>query len=351
MKTVKILKPVDYKRWDDFVMSHQYGTIYHTTGWLKVLEEAFSIKPIYLYQEDEDGHIRSGLPTCLVSSLFTGNRLVSLPLAAYCNPMVCNGEDIKQFISTISGFLEKEKCNYMLIKTGEDFTTPVPLERYPEQSYNSIIDLQRPLEDILNSFHVKCVKKAIKKSEESNLELKKVTDENGVREFYRIYVSLRKRLGLLPQPYIFFRSIWKNLSPVERVEILHSLHEGNVVGSIMFLKYKDTVICEYGGHNDEAKSLRPSHFIYWNGIKKAHEQGYRYFDFSRTSEDNPSLLQFKSRWDAKTFHLNYYVLSKIKEIKSYRESGLLRNLMSKTVQYSPESVCSVLGNILYRHFI
>ena len=56
MKTVNILKPVDYKRWDDFVMNHQYGTIYHTTGWLKVLEEAFSIKPVYLYQEGDGTH-------------------------------------------------------------------------------------------------------------------------------------------------------------------------------------------------------------------------------------------------------------------------------------------------------
>ena len=57
-KNIKIIDPIHDSRWDEFVHSHRFGSIYHLSSWSEVLKKTFDYKPYYLILE-EDGKIKA----------------------------------------------------------------------------------------------------------------------------------------------------------------------------------------------------------------------------------------------------------------------------------------------------
>ena len=117
------------------------------------------------------------------------------------------------------------------------------------------------------------------------------------------------------------------------------------------MKYKDTVIYEYGASRSEWVKLSPSPFLLWEAIKRSKEQGYKMFDFGRTENDNEGLSTFKKRWNAKQKTLHYYYLPDLGGFNSMRQKGLAKKLMYHTIKYSPEPVCQLMGQFLYKNFV
>jgi hypothetical protein len=76
--------------WDDFVLRHPLGSLYHTSEWKRVIEKAFThIRGRFLVLRDGDSEeILGGLPVYRVSSWLLGRHLVSVPFATVCDPLV-----------------------------------------------------------------------------------------------------------------------------------------------------------------------------------------------------------------------------------------------------------------------
>ena len=83
------IDPQSDPRWDQFVESHPLGLICHLSGWKQVLEESFpQMKGRYLAILSDDNSIRAALPVFEIRSILTGNRLVSIPFATNCDPLI-----------------------------------------------------------------------------------------------------------------------------------------------------------------------------------------------------------------------------------------------------------------------
>src|SRR6516162_318693 len=75
--------------WDDYVMRHPQGSLFHLTSWKRVIERAFGYRAQYLFMEQE-GAIRGVLPMFQVSSPIQGRTLISTPFAVYGGPCADN---------------------------------------------------------------------------------------------------------------------------------------------------------------------------------------------------------------------------------------------------------------------
>jgi hypothetical protein len=210
--------------------------------------------------------------------------------------------------------------------------------------------LKNPLETIKESFHKSSVQRAINKSLRSNLELSVARSLDDIKSFYQLYFQMRKDNGLLPQPYKFFKTMWELLSEKNQIDILFACHHKKIISTILLVKYKDTVVYEYGASIPEMMNLRPSQFLLWHGIKNSKEQGFKSFDFGRVTNDNENLIQFKIRWGTERVALPYYYYPKLVGVSHFRQNTFLKKIMYYTVKSTPESVCKYLGNSLYRNF-
>ena len=217
-----IIDPVNDPRWNKFVEGHPFGLICHLSGWKQVLEESFPhMKGYYLALLGHDNDsILAALPIFEVKSILTGKRLVSIPFATNCDPLISSNKDIKELLDAAINLSETLGCSKVEIRTLASWPL-VKDSRICRVVHNKShqLSLETVPEELINTFRRK-VRWTIKKSMKSGLDLQLGISEGDLLEFYNLYVKTRKRLGLPPQPYLFFKLLWENFSPSKRITLL-----------------------------------------------------------------------------------------------------------------------------------
>jgi len=353
MSTVKIIDPITDPRWDKFVESHPFGLVCHLSGWKRILEQSFNhMKGYYFVLFDENDKIKAGLPIYEVKSWLTGKRLVSIPFATLCDPLISTSEEMTVLLKEVMEFSRDRNISYLEIRT---LFSPSLVKKngrlYKTSDYrHHYLPLDATPDLLMQSFHRTCVRKNIRKASKSSLKIKVAVDMSDVDNFYRLYSKTRKHLALPPHPYRFIQTIWNEFSVDKRVIVLLAEKEGQPIASMLLYKFRDRVSAEYLGWDRMFADVRPSSYIYWEAIKLAHSEGYKIFDFGRTSKLNKSLMDFKIRWGTKVIELpQFFYPEKVAEEMSEHEKTISYRIMRKICSSVPEAAFQAVGKMCYRH--
>ena len=76
---------------------------------------------------------------------------------------------------------------------------------------------------------------------------------------------------------------------------------------MLLSKFRDRVSGEFVAVDPAFQNISPNHFLFWEAIKSACEEGYRIFDFGRTSPRNVGLMDFKRRWGTQVTDLPQFL--------------------------------------------
>lgn len=353
MKKVVWLQPEHMPKWDAFVEKHPLGLIYHLSGWKRVLEKSFShIRGHFLaIEDDESGEIIAGIPIYTVKSWLTGNRLVSIPFATLCDPLISSLSDMEIIWPVLADLYEKIGARYIELRAwgfASSFDNDPRFAVSVQHKHHYLI-LDRDPQELIRRFRSNC-SNHIRKALKNQLELKVAQNENDLRVFFLFYLETRKRLGLPPIPYKFFQNFWDAFFPDDRMTLLLTIFEGRSIGAHLILKFKDLAISEAIGDRIEFRKLGISYYLYWEGIKLAYRESYRMFSFGRTSVQNQGLLSFKRGWGTVEESLleALYPLRLSQKMKE-RESSWKYNAVKKIAERTPNFLFHMLGNIVYRH--
>ena len=352
MKHVIWLKQEQLTRWDAFVQKHPLGLIYHLSGWKRVLEKSFNhIHGHFLaIEDDESGEIVAGIPIFEVQSWLTGNRLVSIPFATLCDPLVSSPNDMKMIWPAIADLHERLGARYIEIREWgfASFDNDPNFSVLGKHKHHYLILDRRP-DEIKKSFNRNC-RRNILKAVESPLKLKVAKTENDLRDFYSLYLQTRRRLGLPPIPFKFFQALCQVFFSQENVTLLIAQHRGTSVAGLLILKFKDLVIGEAIGDSTQYRKYRSSHFLFWNVIKLSHKEGYRKYNFGRTSQMNKGLLSFKRGWGTveETLSDAFYPREICQEMER-KESSWKYTTVKRIAERTPNFLFHLLGKFAYRH--
>jgi lipid II:glycine glycyltransferase (peptidoglycan interpeptide bridge formation enzyme) len=212
------------------------------------------------------------------------------------------------------------------------------------------IQLAAAPEEILRSFDRTCVRQRISRAEKSGIRLRTAKEEHDLKEFYRLYLMTRRRLGLPPQPFRFIRLLWDQFAPQGGLVIRLAEIDDQAVAGIMLLKFRDRVSAEYMVSDEAYRGMNPSHLLFWDAIQEAKAGGCTVFDFGRTDERNARLMDFKGRWGTVLRDLPVYH----RRLNGSRSIGLSRDSSATLVlrafcRKSPLSILEKVGNLCYRH--
>ena len=88
---ISSIDPLKDKRWGDFVQKHPMGSVHHHPAWFNLITSTFNYLPrCYALINDETGCLKGVFPFMTSSSVLKGGRLLSLPYATYCDPLIPN---------------------------------------------------------------------------------------------------------------------------------------------------------------------------------------------------------------------------------------------------------------------
>lgn len=354
---VRLIDPIADPRWDQFVENHPYGLIYHTSRWKKVLENTFKQMHGYYFilENHSGGTIQAALPVYTVESWIIGRRLVSIPFATICDPLVSTTSEIEILLQPVNELYINTNSNYLELKAlnSSPLMKTIKNQEFAcsKQYMHHYIKLDSDLLTIKRRFHQKSVRYAINKAEKSNIECKLIKSGEELKMFYNLYLKTRKRLRLPPLPYLFFQNLWNEFSSDKKFYIILAYYRNKPIAGLAFFKFKKRVSTEFAGWRKEYKKFYPNNLLYWLSIKQSCEEECDTFDFGRTSTENTGLMNFKRRWGTiETDITHFYYPGEI-----IRKSGSPINDKKKEIvqkllhEKTPNSVARIIGNFCYRH--
>lgn len=331
---------VDKEKWDAFVLSHSDGTLEHHSAWLNVLTETYRHKPFCVILESiQTGEIQGLFPCIAIESFLTGRRLVSLPFTDYCDPILpgVKGEELIDFI-----LQRYPNIDYIELKLRNNHFSDFK----KTQCYlTHILDLDVDLKELFNSFHNTSVRQRIKRAERNNLKFRISNCEKHLQKFYHLLTGVRRKHGLPPQPYAFYKNMWTFLRPRGFMHVPVIEHEGKIIAAAILVKFKKKFHLKYSASDYNYLKLCPNQMLIWESIKMAHKEGARYFDFGRTAHGHRSLVEFKDRWAAKRYPFTYSYYPKDRAVEC--SDGLSRKVFTAVNRYLPQFVLQFQGKLIY----
>ncbi len=345
------LGPEEMSGWDSFVESHPLGTVFHTSAWCRVLEKAFPhIKGYFLaLVERQTGNIRAGLPVYSVFSYLLGNRLVSVPFASFCDPLVGTAAELGMLLPSIKKLQDEvcaRKCEF------RPWQATGLLERDDLQTSqifkHHTLSLDAPLEEIRKGFSRTCVRQWISRAERNGISIRIGSGKNDFGDFFRTLLETRQRLSLPPIPYRYFDAIQTCL-PADWVWCINAMRDGEPLAGALALRFRGVCSLEYAGESSFARKAGAGKLMYWETIRQAHRSGCTVFSFGRTSESNKGLGAYKRHWGATESDLPVYTMAGRATSEKIREETSLYRTVRWLSGRAPHSLYMWLGQFCYRH--
>jgi hypothetical protein len=298
---IEQIDPLVGDTWDQIVTARGDHTVFHRSAWARVLAETYGHQPFYL-RISIHGREAALVPLMAVRSPMTGHRGVSLPFSDFAGPLWTDGQHATSVYSALLDLASAQKWKHLEIRGG---LIP-PVGAQPLQTYDSHhLDLSPGTAAILQHLDAS-VRRAIRKSEASGIQITVARSLTAMDEFYQLHGRTRRRHGLPPQPQRFFRRIAKHLveSGLGTI-VLARLADAPVAGAV-FLHSAGQAIYKFGASDTEHWPLRPNHGVMWSAIHELIGIGCKELQFGRTSPLDEGLARFKLSWGSVSKPLSYF---------------------------------------------
>jgi hypothetical protein len=338
------LDPLNDPRWDAFVCKHPSASVFHTTNWLKALQNAYGYDPVVLTTCPRQAALTNGLVYCRVKSWLTGRRLVSLPFSDHCEPLVNNAVELDDLLLKVRDQVDNGRWNYIEIRptsfqpssrTGFDKSLTYWLHR---------LNLSASMQELFHHFHQSCVQRKIRRAEREKLKYEEGTSELLLQKFYKLLVITRRRLFLPPQPRCWFHALIASFGNDLKIRVVSK--DDLPVASIVTIAHGRSVVYKYGCSDARFNRFGGMALLLWNTIQEAQGKGLNELDMGRSDGDNFGLRSFKEHWGAVGTQLNYWRYPhQIVGLPHSWQKSVLRRLVPAT----PNSVLRTVGKFLYGH--
>ncbi len=333
--------------WDDWekqVSVNAEACFFHTPGWLSTLLESYRFRPLFFSVSDPATNRFSLLPFMDVRSALTGKRGISLPFSDYCPPLGADNPDVERITEALAAVGRKMRWRSVEVRGGRAIGDIPAAGCYLGHRLSLDVDE----EHLFKSFR-ESTRRNVRKAFNSRLSIT-ISDSLGqLREFYRLHCLTRRRFGVPPQPWSFFRNLHHFV--IERgdgVIVLARFGSAYIAGAI-FCHHSRTALYKYGASDPRHWSTHANYLVMWEAIRWYRQRGFISLDFGRTDLGSEGLRQFKRGWGTEESEIRYYRYDLTRERFSdqKRPAGRLqRNILRKT----PIPLLKLAGILLYRHF-
>jgi hypothetical protein len=339
---IQIINPIEYPGWDQLLTANENASFFHTSAWARVLYESYKYKPLYFASID-NGKLTALMPLMEIRSPLTGKRGVSLPFTDYCPAIAADQDHYQNILEDIIAYGKKAGWKSIEFRNGENpFLNARPSSNY----YAHTLKLTPNEQDLLKSFR-SSTKRNIKKAEKEGVKAELHQSYDAIKEFYRLNCITRKHHGLPPQPFLFFKNIFKHVISHDHGHTLLAYHNKKIIAGAVYFHFRDKALYKYGASETRYQHLRANNLVMWEAIKWYAKHGYQLFDFGRTEPENEGLLQFKRGWGTAEKSISYYKYDLTRNAFESNKAGIRSSY--PFLKLTPLPLLKLAGRLLYRH--
>ncbi len=278
------------REWDDFVMHSRQASLYHLSGWQKLIQETFHHPTYYLYAE-ENHQIVGILPLVYVKSMIFGKALVSMPFLNYGGIVAKTDGARKKLLGAAIDMVRENHVRQLELRHEEPYSLGLVQNL---SKVSMILDLPETSDALWASFKSK-LRSQIRKPMKEGFETR-FGGREMVRDFYHVFAVNMRDLGSPVHGKKFFNNIMDLFPEQTRICVVYSAETPIAAGFL--IGYRDKLEIPWASAIRTYNRSAPNMLLYWKILEYACDHGFRKFDFGRSTLD-AGTYRFKAQWGAK----------------------------------------------------
>jgi serine/alanine adding enzyme len=399
VKTIQFADPI----WDEYVYNHHRATLYHLSGWQTVINKTYGHKTYYLMatHEPEGSEFTAQssqlpgknyeistisyepnavgiLPLIHLKHFFFGNSLISIPFFDLGGILADDEETEKALLSEAIKLGQELEAENIELRHIEPLPWLDEISKLKDQSLNSsfmsydlslprekrsmfhweamscvtksdkvrmLLDVPESSELLMKSFKAK-LRSQIKKPLKESLK-PKVGGIEFLNDFYKIFSINMRDLGSPVHSKSLMKNVLEEFSKESRIIMVYK--DEQPLACSLIMGFKDTLENPWASALRQYSRLSPNMLLYWTMLEYACDNGFKYFDFGRSSPDEGT-YKFKEQWGAIPVPLHWHYISL--DGQPIGEEISEKSKFKKAISFwqkLPVSITEILGTMIRKH--
>jgi len=326
--------------WEAFVEARPVASLSHAGPWLSVISHALGHQGRSLVAERES-EVCGVLPMVLLKHRLFGTFHVSLPWLDYGGVLADDAETVRTLLEAATAQARADGASFIELRTVEKVQPDLPTR---EEKVTFWLSLGQA-DAVWKGLDPK-VRNQVRKAQKAGLTCHFGREEL-LPDFYDVFTRNMRDLGTPVWGINFFQNILEALPKTAEIALIRL--GDKTVGGGLVLSFKDTVYMPSASSLRQYLHLCPNNLLYWEVIKRACDNGYRTFDFGRSTVGSGT-YQFKKQWGAAVKPLHWqYILLKGDQIPRLNPSNPKFRLAVAAWKRLPLPIANCLGPRIVRN--
>jgi FemAB-related protein (PEP-CTERM system-associated) len=343
---IRIVKGNEAPAWDAYVQSHPYATLYHLHAWQRVIQETYNHKAYYFLAFERGLKLQHAADRCIgilplvhLKSTMFGSHLISMPFFDIGGVLADDAKTEQALVGEAVLLGNSLAVDSLELRHRHPSSFVGSRPSYMHK-VRMLLDLPESAEVLMKSFKSKLrsqIKKAMKeglKSEIGGLEL--------LDCFYSVFLVNMRDLGSPVHSKRLMENVLKHFPDKARVIVVR--HSSRAIAGSMVVGFKEVLENPWASSLRQFSHLNPNMLLYWTMLEYACHQGYRKFDFGR-STPGEGTFKFKEQWGAKPepLHWQYIPIKREGSEPGDLRKSLLMARAERTWKRLPVAFTRIIG--------
>ena len=184
---VYTLNPLEDPRWTSFVETHLQSSVFHTSSYLDALRRTYGYGPIVYTTSVPGQPLANGIVLCRVSSWLTGSRLVSVPFADHCEPLVASARDRAAIVAAIQTTVRDGNLKYAQIRAIHPDLAQAAGSGDPRTFAFHTLDLTPPIDRLYSALHKTAIQQPVRRAEREGVVINRDAPRRCSNSFTRCW--------------------------------------------------------------------------------------------------------------------------------------------------------------------
>ena len=328
-------------RWDALSASHACGSVFHSVRWARALIASYRHEPFFLGSMDEN-RPRTLLPILEVNSLLKGRRGVSLPFSDEAGMLCFDGDEGRDVFERALELGRQRRWKYLELRNSVSCHPDAPAwARFVGHEVSLVGG-----GDVILSRYESSVRRAIRKAEKAQVRAQVFTTLDAVRTYYELHCRTRRKHGVPPQAFSFFKNIYEYIIKPGGGFVCVAYHKDRPVAAGVFLHHGHVGMYKFGASDEASLQLRGNDLVMWEAMRTCSTLGCDVFSMGRTAPENGGLRRFKCGFGAQEKQIVYHRYDLRREAFVV-ESSQTGDWVNRLLRLMPMPVFRGIGRILY----
>ena len=272
--------------WDAYVARHPDTTVFHRSGWKRVIERSTGHVGHYLMAMEQE-RVVGIYPLFMVSTRLFGTRGVSLPFVSY-GGLVANNLEVEQALGEAAVHIARAAgCASIELRQLYPVKSAWPTT---DRKVITEISTEGGANAVFARLHQN-VRNKIRKAEKNGVIVQQGLEF--LPEFYAIYSRNLRDLGTPVLTRRFFEAVREAFPSQTR--IYRAVRKGTTLAAKMIIRDARTCHFVWSASRREALRYAPVQAMNWRAIEEACEAGCDRIDLGRSTAES-SHFDFKKYW-------------------------------------------------------